>query len=166
MIEDVTLPSNLLKVARFSTFQSVSLSPLDLTVFNKEGIAKINLSELDNTSSTIQESWKKRYKELHKIFSEFANGIKVFRKIRVANKDILKYSVFNGSVFTGYKINNEKSLSQRGKLLKFNITRVAHYKSPYSDDLLQNLCYIYQEMLSSMILQKLNKFKEFVINLN
>lgn len=137
VIEDVTLPSNLLKVARFSTFQSVSLSPLDLTVFNKEGIAKINLSELDNTSSTIQESWKKRYKELHKIFSEFANGIKVFRKIRVANKDILKYSVFNGSVFTGYKINNEKSLSQRGKLLKFNITRVAHYKSPYSDDLLQ-----------------------------
>lgn len=137
VIEDVTLPSNLLKVARFSTFQSVSLSPLDLTVFNKEGIAKINLSELDNTSSTIQESWKKRYKELHKIFSEFANGIKVFRKIRVANKDILKYSVFNGSVFTGYKIDNEKSLSQRGKLLKFNITRVAHYKSPYSDDLLQ-----------------------------
>ena len=45
--------------------------------------------------------------------------------------------MFNGSVFTGYKIDNEKSLSQRGKLLKFNITRVAHYKSPYSDDLLQ-----------------------------
>ena len=70
MIEDVTLPSNLLKVARFSTFQSVSLSPLDLTVFNKEGIAKINLSELDNTSSTIQNHGKKDIKNYTK-YSQF-----------------------------------------------------------------------------------------------
>lgn len=137
VIEDVTLKQDLIKVARFSTFKSVSLSPLDLTVFDSDGIAKINLSEQENTSSEIQESWKKRYKELHKIFTEFADGIKVFKKIKNSNKDILKYSVFNGPIFAGYEIDNENILLSRGKLLEFNIARVAHYKSPYSDDLLQ-----------------------------
>jgi hypothetical protein len=137
VIEDISLPTDSVKIARFSTFQSVSLSPLDLTVFNKDGVSRINLSEAENLSTTIQESWKKRYKALHKEFSDFGEGIKTYNKIRIANKNILKKSVFNGSLFSGYKIDNENSLSKRGKLLEFNIQRIAHYKSPYSDDLLQ-----------------------------
>lgn len=137
VIEDISLPTDSVKIARFSTFQSVSLSPLDLTVFNKDGVSRINLSEAENLSTTIQESWKKRYKALHKEFSDFGEGIKTYNKIRIANKNILKKSVLNGSLFSGYKIDNENSLSKRGKLLEFNIQRIAHYKSPYSDDLLQ-----------------------------
>ncbi len=137
IIEDISLSVDSIKIARFSTFQSVSLSPLDLTVFNKDGIARINLSEPENISNIIQESWKKRYKFLHKEFSEFAEGIKTYNKIRIANKNILTKSIFNSSMFSGYQIDNKNSLSRRGKLLEFDIERVAHYKSPYSDDLLQ-----------------------------
>jgi hypothetical protein len=137
VIEDNSLLIDSVKVARFSTFQSVSLSPLDLTVFSKNGIARIDLSETENLSTTIQVSWKKRYKKLHKEFSKFAEGIKAFNKIRIINKDVLKESVFKSSLFSGYNINNENSLSKKGRLLEFNIQRIAHYKSPYSDDLLQ-----------------------------
>lgn len=137
VVEDVSLSSDFIKIARFSTFQSISLSPLDLTVFNKDGKARINLSETDISSNAIQESWKKRYKDLYEEFSEFAEGIKTFKKIRSINKNVLKKSVFNGSLFSGYIIDNENSLSKKGKLLDLNIQRLAHYKSPYSDDLLQ-----------------------------
>lgn len=137
LIEDISLPAELVKIARFSTFQSVSLSPLDLTVFNKDGKAKINLGESINLSTTIQESWKKRYKDLHKEFLDYAEGIKTFNKIRIVNKNILKNSIFYGSTFSGYRLNNENCLSKKGKLLDFNIQRIKHYKSPYSDDLLQ-----------------------------
>lgn len=137
VIEDFTIPADSVKIARFSTFQSISLSPLDLTVFNKDGRARINLSEKENTSTIIQESWKKRFKVLYQEFSEYAEGVKTFNKIRITNKNVLKKSVFNGALFSGYKINNENSLSKRGKLLEYNIQRIAHYKSPYSDDLLQ-----------------------------
>jgi len=137
VIEDVTLSPGTMKIARFSTFQSVSLSPLDLTVFNKDGKARINLIEEKNSSATLQESWKKRYKELHNEFSEFADGIKTFNKIRVDDKNVLKKAVYSGSLFSGYKIDNESSLSKRGRLLEFNVQRIAHYNSPHSDDLLQ-----------------------------
>ncbi len=137
VIEDISLPFDSVKIARFSTFQSVSLSPLDLTVFNNDGVSRINLSESENLSTTIQESWKKRYKVLHKEFSDFSEGIKTYNKLRITNKNIIKKLVLNGSLFSGYKIDNENSLSKRAKLLEFNIQRMAHYKSPYSDDLLQ-----------------------------
>lgn len=137
IIEEVALQTESIKIARFSTFKSVSLSPLDLAVFSKDGISRINLSETENHSLIIQESWKTRYKHLHKEFVDFANQIKTFRKLRITNKNILKSIVFNTSIFTGYEINNEDSLSKSGKLLQFNIRRLCHYKSPYSDDLLQ-----------------------------
>lgn len=137
VIEDTSLLTDSVKIARFSTFQSVSLSPLDLTVFNKDGTSRINLSLTENSSTIIQESWKKRYKELHIEFSEFSEGIRAFNKIRIANKNKLKKSIFNSTLFSGYIINNENSLSKKGKLLEFNIKRKAHYRSPYSDDLLQ-----------------------------
>lgn len=138
VVEDVSLPINSVKIARFSTFQSVNLSPLDLTVFDKDGVSRIDLSvKKDDLPKTLQESWKKRYEILQKEFTDYAKGIKTYNKIRVANKDIIGKSVFNGAMFSGYKINNENSLSKKGNLLEFNIRRINHYKSPYSDDLLQ-----------------------------
>lgn len=136
VIQDISLPVDSIKIAFFSTFQSVSLSPLDLVVYNKDGVARINLRETKNLSTTIQDSWKKRYRELYKEFLAFAEGLKTYNKIRIANKNVLRKSVFNGSLFSGYKIDNDSSLSKNGKLLKFNIQRTGHYKSPYSDDLL------------------------------
>lgn len=108
-----------------------------LEILKKDEVPRINLSEVENSSITIQESWKKRYKALHKEFSDFGEGIKTYNKIRIGDKNILKKSVFNGSLFSGYKIDNENSLCKRGKFLEFIIQRIAHYKSPYSDDLLQ-----------------------------
>ncbi|MFC4212434.1 hypothetical protein ACFOWA_14640 [Pedobacter lithocola] len=137
VIEDVLLPAESIKIARFSTFQSISLSPLDLAVFNNDGVSRINLSEAENQSMIIQESWKKRYKFLHKEFLEFSEGIKTYKKIRIAKKDVLKNAVFQGPLFSGYKINNENALSRSGKLIEFSIIRLSHYRSPYSDDLLQ-----------------------------
>ncbi|OQP57601.1 hypothetical protein [Niastella populi] len=137
IVEDVTLPNDKVKIVRYSTFQPVSLSPLDLTVFNNDGSSKMNLSESESNSAILQDSWKKRYKDLYKEFSEFSEGIKTYRKIKIANKNTIKKSIFNGPLFSGFKIDNENCLSKSGKLLEFNIKRVSHYRSPFSDDLLQ-----------------------------
>lgn len=137
IIEEPALSSEFVKIARFSTFQSVSLSPLDLTVFNKDGIARINLSKVENSSMTLQDSWKKRYKNLHKDFFEFSQGIKTYKKLKVTNKEVLKKPIFNGTLFSGYSIDNENSLSKSGNVLTFNICRQSNYRSQYSDNLLQ-----------------------------
>jgi len=137
VIESVTLPPGFIKISRFSSFQSISLSPLDLTVFNKDGKSRIALSQTENTSIIIQESWKKRYKVIQKEFVEFQLAIKAYKNLGTAKKSTLKKAVFTGSLFTGYGINNESALSINGKLLEFDIARISHYRSPYSDDLLQ-----------------------------
>jgi hypothetical protein len=55
----------------------------------------------------------------------------------MVNKKTLEAATFNGKPFNGFQIDNKEALSKSGKLLQFNITPIAHYKSPYSDDLLQ-----------------------------
>lgn len=137
IIEDVFLGDDKIKIIKFSSFKPVSLSPLDLTVFDNFGTAKLNLTEKENQSNIIQESWKKRYKELCKTFLSYANSIKTFRTLKTENKNLLKNSIYIGSLFNGFGINNENCLSRNGNLLIFNIKRIAHYRSPYSDFLLQ-----------------------------
>ncbi|PTB97990.1 hypothetical protein C9994_00080 [Marivirga lumbricoides] len=137
LIEDTGLEIDKVKLARFSNFRTVSLSPLDLTVFNTNGMATIDLGKTAHESMTIQESWKKRYKYLHTDFTEFAKGISTFKKLRSLDKVELEKMVYYGTLFNGYDIKNEKSLSRSGKKLTFNITRIAHYKAPFSADLLQ-----------------------------
>ena len=137
ILEDSLLDDDKVKTIKFSGFKPVSLSPLDLAVFDKSGVAQLNLTEKENQSNIIQESWKKRYKEIHKVFLAYANSIKTFRKLKTRNKNLLKNSIYEGSLFGGFAINNESCLSKNGNLLTFNIKRIAHYRSPYSDFLLQ-----------------------------
>ncbi len=137
IIEDALLDENKVKTIKFPGFKPVSLFPLDLVVFDKSGIATLNLVEKENKSNIIQESWKKRYKELHKKFLKYADSIKTFRKLKTRNKNLLKNSIYIGNLFNGFTINNDNCLSKNGKLLTFDIKRVAHYRSPYSDFILQ-----------------------------
>lgn len=137
ILEDAFLGDYRVNTIRFSSFKPVSLSPLDLAVFDKSGFAHLNLTEKENQSKIIQESWKKRYEALHEMFMLYANSIKTFRKLKAGNKSILKNSIYEGSLFNGFTINNERCLSKNGNQLTFNIKRIAHYRSPYSDFLLQ-----------------------------
>jgi hypothetical protein len=86
---------------------------------------------------TLQDSWKVRYIQLHKQFSDYRDNIRIFKKLKSTEKDKLKDSIYYGSIFKGFKINNEESLNSKSTKLTLNIERTGHYKSPYSADLLQ-----------------------------
>ena len=137
ILETPGVEEGFLRAIKFHSFETVSLAPLDLTVFNSDGIAKLNLKEPENHSSIIQDSWKKRYKKIHKEFSEYSDGIKIYRSLKSSRKESLKEGTYIGKMFRGYNINNDSALNKNSKNLIFNISRVGHYKAPYSSDLLQ-----------------------------
>lgn len=137
IVETPTVEEGFLRTVKFHSFRTVSLSPLDLTVFNPDGVAKIDLKKSEHTSTTIQGLWKKRYKKLHKEFSEYKSGISTYKKLRSSEKNYLKEKVYYGNLFKGYDINNETALNRSGAILTFDIKRISHYKQPYSVDLLQ-----------------------------
>ena len=137
LIETADMSSENYRIARFSTFKTVSLLPLDLTIYNTDGIAAINLNKPENDSQTIQESWKLRYKRLHKEFSDYRDNISTFKKLRSTNKDGLKNLVYYGEIFKNYHINNDNVLNRSGNKITFDIQRTSYYREPYSSDLLQ-----------------------------
>lgn len=137
LLENSDLVSDNYSIVRFQMFQTVSLSPLDLTVFNEDGKAIITLNKLENDSSTIQESWKLRYKKLHEEFLEYRNNILTYRKLRSASKTDLQNLIYYGEIFKNYNINNENVLTPSGNKITFNIQRTSYYREPYSSDLLQ-----------------------------
>jgi len=137
VVQTPTVEKGFLRTVKFHSFRTVSLSPLDLTVFNPEGIAKIDLKKSEHDSTTIQASWKKRYKKLHKEFLDYKSGISTYKKLRCSEKNSLKEKVFYGNLFKGYNIDNNSALNRSGTILTFDIKRVLHYKQPYSSDLLQ-----------------------------
>lgn len=137
-IENPNLPEGEIQIARFASFDTVSLIPLDLAVFNTNGKSTINLKELENKSTTIQDSWKKRYKIIHKQFSEYKKRIIVIRKLKASNKNLVKDAIYKGDLFKGFNINNENVLSRANStILNFDIQRIGHYRQQYSSDLLQ-----------------------------
>ncbi len=136
-IEKTELPNDKSEIVRFPLFKTISLAPLDLTVFNSSGIACINLNQEKSSLQTLQDSWKVRYIQLHKQFSGYRNNIRVFKNLKSKDKEILKDSIYYGDLFKGFKINNEGSLNSKSTKLTLNIERTGHYKSPYSADLLQ-----------------------------
>lgn len=137
LIETADTSSVTCKIARFSTFKTVSLLPLDLTVYNTDGIATINLNKSKHDSMTIQESWKLRYKNLHKKFSDYRDNIKAFKKLKSASKGSLRNLVYYGELFKDYNINNDTVLNNYGNKIVLDIKRTSNYKEPYSSDLLQ-----------------------------
>jgi hypothetical protein len=131
-------PSSLnCEIVRFQSFNTISLSPLDLTVYNEDGRAIFYSDKTENNSKTIQESWKERYKNLHAEFVNYRNNIIMYRKLRANDKENLKKSIYYGDIFKGYEINNENVLNSSSNKIAFDIGRISHYKEPYSSDLLQ-----------------------------
>lgn len=137
IIENSTLQNDLVTIVRFPLFKTVSLAPLDLTIYNEDGKAIINLNNKTNESTTLQDSWKGRYKELHKQFSKYRDNIKLFKKLKSVDKENLKNAIYYGDLFKGYNINNDNCLNRKHSKLSLNIERTKNYKSNYSADLLQ-----------------------------
>ena len=137
LLETAEPSSKLCKIARFSKFKTVSLLPLDLTVFNSDGKAIINLNKSEHESMIIQESWKLRYKMLHKVFSNYRENIHTYRRLRSAKKESFKNIIYNGEMFKNYEINNENSLNKSGNVITLDLKRISFYREPYSNDLLQ-----------------------------
>ncbi len=137
LVENFDLIQGCYSIVRFPMFQSVSLLPLDLTIFNPDGKAIINLNMSEHDSKTIQESWKLRYKKLHEEFSEYRDNLSAFKKLRSSGKNNLKNLVYYGELFKNYNINNDSVLSQTGNKITFDIQRTKYYREPYSTDLLQ-----------------------------
>lgn len=137
LLENSDIESENYSIVRFQMFQTVSLSPLDLTVFNANGKAIINLNKLENDSSTIQESWKIRYKKLHEEFSGYRNSISTFKNLRSASKGSLRSLIYYGEIFKNYDINNDNVLNRSGNKITLDIQRTSYYREPYSSDLLQ-----------------------------
>lgn len=135
LIELSELFQGALAIANLSKFSPVSLIPLDLTVFNEDGSAQINMNQTEHPSTTVQESWKLRYKAIHQKLLPYKNSIIVFKKLKSTNKGALKNSVYQDGIFKNYDIDNQQALIHHK--LKFNIKRLTHYKAPYSADLLQ-----------------------------
>jgi len=135
MIESSNKSVNSVSVASFAKFTTVSLIPLDLTVFNENGRAVINLDITIHPSQTIQQSWKSRYTDVHAEMLKYKNAISAYKKLRSVLKESLKHQLYNGGVFRNYTIDNELSL--RSNKLTFDILRTGHYKAPFSADLLQ-----------------------------
>jgi hypothetical protein len=137
LLETADISSKYCRIARFSTFKTVSLIPLDLTVFNIDGKAIIDLNKLEHESMIIQESWKLRYKKVYKDFLDYRNNINTLKKLRSSKKGSLKNIIYNGELFKNYNINNENALNRSGKVLTLDIQRTSYYREPYSNDLLQ-----------------------------
>lgn len=137
VIQEADSVSNKIKFVKFPLFKTVSLSPLDLTVFNEDGKAIINLNKSDNDSSTIQDSWKLRYRKLHGEFTNYRDNIRAFKKLKSAGKNNLKDLIYYGGLFKGYRISNENVLNTKANKISFDIQRVRYYREPYSTDLLQ-----------------------------
>jgi hypothetical protein len=135
LIENPDMSGGELKIAKFSEFLPVSLLPLDLTVFNEDGKASIDLSQIEHQSKTIQASWKLRYKKVHKELQDYKKSVTTYLKLRSTTKTNLKSTIYYGGIFKNYNIDNTNAL--KGNKLLFDITRVLHYKAPYSSDLLQ-----------------------------
>lgn len=126
-----------LSIAQFSTFKIIDLHILDLCVFNMDGFARIKIDEVTPSSIIIPQSWVLRYKNIIKLFVKYTTGISTYNKLKSSNKEHLKDLVFYSSSFRDIEIDNINSFNNRNKILKFEISRTANYKSPYADDLLQ-----------------------------
>lgn len=137
LLENSDVSSENYSIIRFPMFQTVSLSPLDLTIYNTDGKAIINLNKTEHDSMTIQESWKLRYKKLHGEFSEYRDNISTYKRLRSTNKDNLKNLVYHGEIFKNYNINNDDVLNRSGNKITLDIQRISFYREPYSSDLLQ-----------------------------
>ncbi len=156
-------------VAYFPGFQIVSLDILDLSIFNEEGKASINLSVPNLVNELIHFPWLKRYEYIYKNFLPFEKKLIEFNTVKktvnatiIAKQQRLKETeepqkaeikeeirllkehlsnteknIFNIEDLRKFKIDCTKIYNPQSRVFDTTIKRVRHYKSPYSDDLLQ-----------------------------
>lgn len=106
-------------------------------MYNDDGNAIIDLKVKKNESEILQESWKKRYSDLHKNFISYRDNIKLYRKLKSGSKEQLKDAIYYGKLFNGYSLNNDECLNYNSSKVTLNIQRTNNYKQPFSSDLLQ-----------------------------
>lgn len=132
--------------ALFSEYQNINLDILDLTVFNTESSAIMDM-KINNVDSNnvIQESWKKRYKGIHK---NFKNEEKIYLayntiKQKLDGKFTSEFSLLN-SFFDNplsikqFKLQDVEVYDYENRIFDFQLKRIKRYKEPYSTDLLHN----------------------------
>lgn len=128
---------NLVRFVMFPNFKNVSLIPLDLVVFNSDGVARIDLRLKQNIETTLQASWEIRYKSILKKFENYNEQIRVFRALKSNNKDKLKDTVYIQDIFQNFDMNiNDSCFSRNRKVLQFDIKRILNYREPFSSELL------------------------------
>lgn len=132
--------------ALFSEYQNIKFDILDLTVFNSGSYAIIDMNVRNvNDNNVIQESWKKRYKAIHKNFAKEEKVYQAYKTIReklngkFTSEFNLLNSFFNNPYSTKkFKIKNLEVYDYENRVFDFKIKRVKRYKEPYSTDLLHN----------------------------
>ena len=138
--------NNKILCALFSEYQNIKLDILDLTVFNSESSAIIDMNNKNvNDNNVIQESWKKRYKIIHKTFLKEEKVYQAYNTIRqkldgkFTSEFKLLNSFFNNPSLTKeFKIKDLEVYDYQNRIFNFKIKRVKRYKEPYSTDLLHS----------------------------
>lgn len=132
--------------AIFSEYQNIKLDILDLTVFNSKSSSIIDMKINNvNDNNVIQESWKKRYKAIHKSFIKEEKVYLAYNTIRqklngkfTSEFDLLNSFFNNPSLTKEFKIKDLEVYDYQNRVFNFKIQRVKRYKEPFSTDLLHN----------------------------
>lgn len=144
-IEQVVKPGlkETIKFADFSNYKNIPLDLLDLIVFNESGEAILDMNQKVLENEMIHFPWLKRYEYIYKEFVKHERALTFFNNIKgkLANNDEdirgLKPFIYAPECLKELKINGDNIYNYDSRVFKFSIQRIAHYKSPYSDDLLQ-----------------------------
>ncbi|MCE1168994.1 MAG: hypothetical protein LWX70_12965, partial [Sphingobacteriia bacterium] len=142
--EQIYLPGLIddIKYADFANFKIIPLDLLDLVIFqsNGEAVLDMNINEIKN--DLIHFPWLKRYQYIHKEFIKFEKALVSFKALSDKNqKDIsiktLRPYIYAPDCLKNLKIQGSDIFNFKTRIFRFNIKRIYHYNSPYSDDLLQ-----------------------------
>lgn len=143
--EQIITPSlkETVKYADFSGFKNMPLDLLDLVVFNDSGEATLDMKIKTLTNEMIHFPLLKRYEYIYKEFVKYEKALIFYNNIKgklTANDvDIrgLQPFIYAPECLKEFKLNGDDIYDYTDKTFKFKIKRINHYKSPYSDDLLQ-----------------------------
>lgn len=144
-VEQVIKPgmSAKVKYADFASYKNIPLDLLDLVVFNGSGKAVLEMNQPTLINEMIHFPWLKRYEYIHKEFLKHEKALIFFNNIKgkLTNNDVdirgLQPFIYAPEYLKELKISGDDIYDYGSRVFKFSIQRVNHYKSPYSDDLLQ-----------------------------
>lgn len=125
----------------FPSFKIGCLDLIDLVVFNDNGKASIDLNILEVSNVVIHKIWLERYKRIYKKFNAYGKLIEAYveskDKLTGDNKTSIEKSINKPDWLEELNLSGISSFNIQSKKFIFNLTRVRHYKEPYSMNLLQ-----------------------------